>query len=80
MIADRPPVQDVRRCPYCQSTLPVGHTCPAGAPVPCVEPVDGGTCGICPLCLAAQEAWLQRYGTPGDLAPTPEDTYLEGPR
>lgn len=72
-------VVEVRHCPWCRATLPVGHDCPAGA-VGCLS--RGATeppCGACECCLTAQatdlalRADLIRYGSPSD-ADTPWET------
>ncbi|SET52179.1 hypothetical protein SAMN05421811_103298 [Nonomuraea wenchangensis] len=63
----------MRFCPWCRSTLPADHVCPAGA-VGCTNrPPDDTPCGGCPACIAAMTADLARradlieHGTPNDL-------------
>lgn len=51
------PVEEVRYCPWERQTLPVDHDCVADARIPCENRAnDGRVCGICPACIAAQEA------------------------
>jgi hypothetical protein len=60
-------VQDMRWCPWCRSTLPADHVCPAGS-VGCTQRAAEDTpCGVCAGCIAAMTADLARYGSPSDL-------------
>lgn len=73
LTAAEQPVLDMRFCPYCRETKPVGHDCPAGV-VGCENnPPDGPTCGACQPCYRAQAQHLavqddyRRYGSQPDI-------------
>ncbi len=53
-------VEDMEYCRWCRSTRPVGHDC-VGDPTPCLDRrEDGSTCGVCSVCVPAQETDLRR--------------------
>ncbi|MGA4989960.1 hypothetical protein [Nonomuraea bangladeshensis] len=64
-------VIDMRFCPWCRSTLPADHVCPAGAVGCTSRPPDDTPCGCCLACIAAMTAHLSRaeyeHGSPSDL-------------
>ncbi|HEY9373174.1 hypothetical protein [Streptomyces sp.] len=66
------PVQDMRFCPWCRETKPVGHDCLAGAVGCTTNPPEGPACGACSGCTGTQSVDLARraefeHGSPSDL-------------
>lgn len=70
--AEPVPVQGMERCPWCRTSMPVGHVCPAGA-VGCTKrQPDETPCGACDRCYEVQGVDLARraefeHGSPSDL-------------
>ncbi len=60
------PVQDMSWCRWCQQTKPEVHDC-VGDPTPCPQRTEAGeVCGICEVCLAAQESDPRYARRPAD--------------
>lgn len=68
-LLDEPVVVELKYCDYCRSWKPVGHpVCTGDVTVACQERTEAGAiCGRCPVCIAAQMADMERFGSPSEL-------------